>query len=200
MERVRNALEDGERAEFETFSSTYERWFSLNIYPISDGVAVLFQDTSEQKRGEEERRRLVAIVDSSEDAIISKNLQRDHHVLERSGPAPLRIRSGGDRRKADRDPDAARTPEDMTLILDRIRRGERVEHFETVRVTKHGDHIPVSLSVSAIKDASGRVIGAAKIARDITERKHAEAELERLLRRGAEGGADPGHVHLRRRP
>ena len=70
----------------------------------------------------------------------------------------------------------------MTLILDRIRKGERVEHFETVRVTKYGDRIPVSLSVSAIRDDSGRVIGAAKIARDITERKHAEAELERLYR------------------
>jgi PAS domain S-box-containing protein len=67
----------------------------------------------------------------------------------------------------------------MQEILERIRRGERIEHFETIRLSKSGQPIPVSLSVSPVKDSSGRIVGAAKIARDITERKRAEEALQR---------------------
>lgn len=182
LKHIRRALEEGKRAEFQTYSRTFNRWFALNVYPIHDGVAVLFQDTSEQRRSEEERQRLVAIVDSSEDAIISKDL----NGVVTSWNAGARRLFGYEAAEIVGKPIAILMPpgheQDMTLILGRIRRGERVEHFETVRVTKYGDLIPVSLSVSAVKDASGRVIGAAKIARDISERKHAEAELDRLYR------------------
>ncbi|HMB08357.1 MAG TPA: PAS domain S-box protein, partial [Isosphaeraceae bacterium] len=65
-------------------------------------------------------------------------------------------------------------------ILDRLRRGERVEHFETVRVTKDGRRLDISLTVSPLRDDEGQVIGASKVARDITERKRAEAERRRL--------------------
>jgi PAS domain S-box-containing protein len=71
--------------------------------------------------------------------------------------------------------------EDMARILERIRRGERVEHFETQRLTKSGRVIDVSLSISPIRVADGTIIGASKSARDITERKRAEAERERLF-------------------
>src|SRR6202041_1328160 len=70
-------------------------------------------------------------------------------------------------------------------ILARLRRGERSEHFETVRVTKDGRQLDVSLTISPIKDASGQVVGASKIARDITNRKLAEAAL-REARQAAE--------------
>ena len=65
-------------------------------------------------------------------------------------------------------------------ILARLRRGERIEHFETVRVTKDGRTIDISLTVSPLRDGSGRVVGASKVARDITERKRGE-EIQRLL-------------------
>ena len=65
-------------------------------------------------------------------------------------------------------------------ILERIRRGERVDHYETVRLRKDGTLIDISLTVSPIKDASGRVIGASKIARDITDRKQAQERQELL--------------------
>jgi signal transduction histidine kinase len=68
-------------------------------------------------------------------------------------------------------------------ILERIRRGEKVDHYETVRRRKDGSEVDISLTVSPIRDRAGKVIGASKIARDITERKHAEAEREELLRR-----------------
>jgi PAS domain S-box-containing protein len=72
-------------------------------------------------------------------------------------------------------------PEDMFAMLERIRRGERVDHYETKRLRKDGRAINVSLSLSPIRDVDGKIIGASKIARDITERKQAEAERERLL-------------------
>jgi PAS domain S-box-containing protein len=68
-------------------------------------------------------------------------------------------------------------------VLETLRRGDRIDHFETVRVTKDGRRIDVSLSVSPIRDAAGRVVGAAKIARDVTARRRADEERERLLSR-----------------
>src|SRR5262249_26058613 len=65
-------------------------------------------------------------------------------------------------------------------ILARIRRGERIDHYETVRVRKDGSRIEISLSVSPVKDASERIVGASKIARDITESKRAQAHQELL--------------------
>jgi PAS domain S-box-containing protein len=64
-------------------------------------------------------------------------------------------------------------------ILERIRRGERVEHYETVRMRKHGSRVDISLTISPVKNAEGKIIGASKIARDITERKDSEAQRMR---------------------
>ena len=66
---------------------------------------------------------------------------------------------------------------DEDMILGKIRRGEKIDHFETVRVTKTGEKLDVSITVSPLKDQSGRVIGAAKIARDVGQRKRAEEAL-----------------------
>jgi PAS domain S-box-containing protein len=68
------------------------------------------------------------------------------------------------------------------VILERIRRGERVEHYETIRQRKHGSRVHISLTVSPIKDANGKIIGASKIARDITERKRSEEQIVILAR------------------
>ena len=70
--------------------------------------------------------------------------------------------------------------DEMPIILDQITRGERIQHYETVRCHKEGRQVAISLSVSPIRSVSGRIVGASKIARDITERKEAEAELRRL--------------------
>src|SRR5260221_11475103 len=75
-------------------------------------------------------------------------------------------------------------------ILARLKRGERFEHFETARTTKEGGRLHVSLSISPIKDANGRVIGASTIARDITERKRSEEALRESQKLADEANAD----------
>jgi hypothetical protein len=74
------------------------------------------------------------------------------------------------------------TRQDLPPLLERVRRGERIRHFETERQTRDGQTIQVSLCISPVRDRSGNIVGASTIARDISERKQAEAERERLLR------------------
>jgi PAS domain S-box-containing protein len=150
------------------------------------GVFGIATDITERKRLEASSSYLAAIIESSDDAIISKDLNglitswnrgaerifgyRAEEVLGK----PVRILAPPDRR------------DEMPAILAKIRRGERVEHFETRRVRKDGKTIDISLTVSPIRDETGHVIGASKIARDITERKTAERERAELLRRERE--------------
>jgi PAS domain S-box-containing protein len=132
-------------------------------------------------------RRFEAIVESSDDAIISKNLEG---VITSWNPAAERL-FGYRAEEIVGKPISVLMPverhDDMEAILGRIRRGERVDHYETVRVSKEGRKIAVSLSVSPVKDSSGRIVGAAKIVRDITGKKAAELERERLLREAQQG-------------
>ena len=135
---------------------------------------------------EEERFRLAAIVDSSEDAIISKNLDG---IITSWNIGAERLFGYTASEIVGQPISRLMPPEhriDMVDILGKISRGERVEHFETVRQSKSGKMIPVSLSVSPIRDGTGRIIGAAKIARDISEQKNHQAERERLLREAEE--------------
>jgi len=120
---------------------------------------------------------LAAIVESSDDAIIAKNL---NGIIQSCNAAAERLfgyRPGeliGQSVRVLIPPDRQREEDD---ILGRIRQGHRVDHFETVRLTKDGRPIDISLTVSPVRDASGAIIGVSKTARDITERKHAAAAL-----------------------
>lgn len=129
----------------------------------------------------EESERLAAIVDSSEDAIIGKTL--DGMVTSWNKAAERMF--GYTAEEIIGHPIMTLAPpgmaQDMLNILSRIRRGERVEHYETKRRRKDGQIIDVALTVSPIRDTTGRIVGASKIARDITERKLAEVERTRLL-------------------
>jgi len=124
---------------------------------------------------------LAAIVTSSDDVIVSKTLEG---VITSWNPAAERIlgytaeEAVGKNIKLIIPPDRWAEEDD---VLARIRRGERVEHFETVRRAKNGRLLNLSVTVSPVRDATGRVVGASKVARDITDRIRAERELERLL-------------------
>src|ERR1700744_2693044 len=119
-----------------------------------------------------------AVVDSSHDAIISKTLEG--HILTWNAAAERLF--GYSAAEVIGKPITIIVPEELQAeeaqILARLRRGELVDHFETIRITRAGHRIPVSLTVSPVRNADGRIIGASKIARDISDRHRAE----RLLR------------------
>ncbi len=130
-----------------------------------------------RKIAERDAQQLAAIVKSSDDAIVSKNLDG---VIQTWNDGAERL-FGYRRDEAVGRPIAILIPEDRQheepVILAKIRAGERVSHYETVRRRKDGTLIDISLTISPIWDRGGRIIGASKIARDITERKFAEARL-----------------------
>jgi PAS domain S-box-containing protein len=156
---------------------------SLTISPIRDntgrivGASKIAHDISDRKRAEEARFRLSAIIDSSEDAIVGKNLDGivtswnqaacrmfGYTAEEMVGQSILRI-----------------IPEELhpeeAEILRKVRAGEHLAHFETTRLTKSGARLQVSLTISPVRDGSGRVVGTSKIARDISDRKKMEKHL-----------------------
>ena len=142
------------------------------------GIIVVFRDVTDRKRAEHTRAWLAAIVDSSDDAVISKTLDG---IVTSWNPAARRL-FGYEPAEIIGKPITTVIPVELHAeeveILARLRRGERVDHFETVRMDKDGRRIEVALTISPIKDEEGAIIGASKIARDITERKRSE----RLLR------------------
>lgn len=141
------------------------------------GAVVVFRDISDRKLAELERAHLAAIIADSDDAIVSKTLRGV--ILTWNGGAE-RLFGYGAQEAVGRPITMLIPPERLQEeidILARIVRGDRVEHFETVRIAKDGRHLDISLTVSPIRNAAGEIIGASKIARDITGRKAAEAAL-----------------------
>jgi PAS domain S-box-containing protein len=138
---------------------------------------VILRDVTERKRAEEVRDRLAAVVDSSDDAIISKTLDGTITNWNRGAQKLFGYSSSealGRPMRMLLPPERANEESD---ILARIGRGEYVDHFETVRVRKDGKNIDVSATISPIRDSSGAIVGASNIARDITERKQVEERL-----------------------
>lgn len=135
------------------------------------------EEITQRRQAEEAQARLAAIVASSDDAIISKNL---NGIITSWNAGAARLFGFSAEESIGR-PITMLIPAELqseeVTILQRLRRGERIEHFETVRVTKSGKRLDVSLTISPIRDSKGRVIGASKIARDITERKRIEDDL-----------------------
>jgi len=163
---------------------------SMYIDPIRDhdgaiaGVVNFFHDTYERKQAERTNGLLAAIVDSSDDAIVSKSL--DGIITSWNKGAEQLF--GYSAKEAIGQNIRLIVPQDRhheeATILTLLARGERVDHFETVRVRKDGSMLDISVAISPVKDAAGAVIGASKVARDITERKRAaraQAEQARLL-------------------
>jgi PAS domain S-box-containing protein len=134
-------------------------------------------DVTGRKTAEEAQRYLAAIVESSEDAIISKDLAG---IVKSWNPQATRLFGYSPQEMIGQPIRKIIPPElqnDEELILATIARGEGIEHFETVRVAKDGKRIDVSLTVSPIRDENGQIVGASKIVRDITQRKQTEQAL-----------------------
>jgi|GEM_PF-350981 len=141
------------------------------------------RDITKQLEAEKGLRHLAAIVESTEDAIISKNL---NGIITSWNPAAERLYGYRPDEIIGRPISDLMPPErrdEEHAILDKLREGERIEHFETIRVAKDGRRLHVSLTVSPIRDLNGNVVGASKIARDISEQRRVSAEREALLAR-----------------
>jgi PAS domain S-box-containing protein len=176
-----------------TYATLGLRWMHCVYVPDRRGDEVtgfvaLLQDVTKRKEAEEAQARLAAIVTSSSDAIVSKTfegiittwnmgaqLMFGYTPEEMIGESILRLV-----------PDELHDEEGR--ILARLRNGERIDHYETVRMTKDGRHLDVSLTISPIRDAAGKLIGASKIAHDITERRAAEERL-RVAKEQAEAAS-----------
>jgi PAS domain S-box-containing protein len=147
------------------------------------GAINMLTDVTERKDFERSSAHLSAIVESSDDAILSKDL---NGIIQSWNTGAERL-FGYTSEEAVGQPVLMLIPEDRhneePAIIERIRRGERVDHYETLRQRKDGTLIDISLTISPVKDKNGVVIGASKIARDISDRKHAEREKQKQTRR-----------------
>ncbi len=174
-------------------------WFMPYPTPLRDaegrvvgGINMLL-DITERKQGERAAALLSSIVDSSEDAIVSKDL---NGIITSWNKSAERL-FGYSAEEAIGQSITMLIPANRrgeeAEILDRLRRGERVDHFDTIRIRKDRSPVPISLTISPIRDSVGRIIGASKIARDITSRKEMEAALKEADRRKDEFLATLAH-------
>ena len=140
-----------------------------------------FRDISDQREADAAAFRLSAIVESSDDAIVSKDLNGIVHSWNAGAEQLFGYQADEVIGRSIRllIPDDLQAEEDE--ILRRVRRGEPIEHFDTVRRRKDGTLVPVSLTVSPVRDRRGRIVGASKIARDITKRREAEEAVQRSI-------------------
>jgi len=147
-----------------------------------DVLARQAADHIERSNAEDQLRRLASIVEWSDDAIISKTLDG---IITSWNKGAERL-FGYTREEAIGGPITLLTPperqDEERTILGRIKRGERIEHYETIRQCKNGSLIVISLTVSPVRNAEGKIVGASKIARDITERRRSEEQIATLAR------------------
>jgi PAS domain S-box-containing protein len=141
------------------------------------GAVLVFRDITDRRKAEITQRLLAAIVEFSDDAIISKDVngivtswnkgaeRTFGYSAEEMVGKPIGVIAAPDRL------------EEMPQILERVKHGEQIDHYETIRKAKDGRLVNISLTVSPIHDEEGRIVGASKIARDITEQIHSRAEL-----------------------
>jgi PAS domain S-box-containing protein len=183
-QQIIESVKIGNRVEhYETIRKTKngnQMSILLSVFPIKDGkgnvigISKIARDITDQKNADEKQAILAAIVSSSDDAIISKTLEG----IITSWNHSAQIMFGYTEAEAIGKHISLIIPHERigeeALIIEKIRKGEKLDHFETIRVAKDGREINLSLTVSPVKNKNGQIIGASKVARDIT----AKVELE----------------------
>jgi|GEM_PF-374383 len=178
--QYRIAAETQVAVDFEAFNTSVAMWWDVRVYPSHDGLSVYFRDVTERKRNDELRAQIVAIVESSDDAIIGQTL---NGTILSWNAAAERIYGYTAAEMLNCSMALLWPPdhsEELTQMLQQLAAGGRISAYETTCIRKDGQRITVSLTVSPIKDSSGALIGASAISRDITARKQAEAQLLRM--------------------
>ena len=155
---------------------------SMEIIEIEAGESLLTitRDVSDLRKAQEERARLALIVDSSDDAIIGKTLEGTITSWNKGAEKIYGFSARDVKGKSISMLAPADFPDEIPRILEKIKQGEAIERLETTRIRKDGRLIPVSLTISPIRDENGAIVGASTIARDISDRKNAEREIMRL--------------------
>jgi PAS domain S-box-containing protein len=152
-------------------------WFEAHAYPSKTGLSVYLRDITERRGAERTNSFLAAIVESSEDAIISKDL---NGIINSWNKGAERI-FGYTAEEAIGQPATLLIPPDRfdeePAILEKLRQGRRIDHYETVRRRKDGTLLDISLTISPIKNEEGKIVGGSKIARDISERRRGEKQI-----------------------
>lgn len=161
---------------------------SITVSPIKNsrgeviGASKIARDITERQNADEKQAMLAAIVDSSDDIIVSKTLQG---IITSWNPAARRMFGYTEAEAIGKHISLIIPPDRLheeDHIIGNVSRGIRVDHFETIRMTKDGRMIPLSITVSPIKNSRGEVIGASKIARDISEQKNAKERMNQYTR------------------
>jgi two-component system, cell cycle sensor histidine kinase and response regulator CckA len=176
-EMYRRAMGGSHVIREQAYHAPLGRWFQVTAYPSTEGLSIVAQDVSDRVRAQEATERLAAIVTNSVDAIVGKQLdgtivswnrgaeQIFGYTADEIVGRPIYTLVPPELHESERE------------ILERVRRGEPVAFSETERIRKDGERIVISLSVSPIRDQSGRVIGVSSIKRDITWERRTRALL-----------------------
>jgi PAS domain S-box-containing protein len=175
LETVR-VRKDGSRIEVAITAS------AIHQDGVVIGVSKTARDMSERKAAERTGAQLAAIVESSDDAIIAKDLNGTITSWNRSAERMFGYTANEAIGQSIRLIIPGNLQHEEDTILGRIRRGESVQHFETIRCRKDGSCLPISVTLSPIRDSAGSIIGASKTVRDISERRQAEALAQRVQR------------------
>ena len=183
-ERTRSGKTQFELTFMRADGSKFTGEVSSSVFRDRHGLArnsSIIRDVTDRKRAEQELARLAAVVESSDDAITGKSL--DGTILIWNAAAE-RLYGYTAAEAIGRSIGMLMPPErdgELLPLLERVGRGEQIQHFETIRQTREGRLVEVSLSISPVRDSAGRIVGASTIARDITERRRAEREREQLV-------------------
>jgi PAS domain S-box-containing protein len=191
-QRLQRAMARREPVEVEWYNAVVDQSFIVHAYPTREGLALHYEDVTERKRAEELRVRLASIVESSDDAIISMDIDGTvqswnagaetlygYTADEAIGCSLTMLAPDGD-------------AHELTALLRRLRDGVRIEPVETVRRRKDGSTVQVFLTVSPLRDDQGRIIGASNIVRDMSAVREAERAARRaedVLRFLADAGS-----------
>jgi PAS domain S-box-containing protein len=193
---LQRAMTDRVPVHFELHYEPFEVWLENHAYPTPEGLALFSRDITVRKEGERVVARMASIVESSQDAIISKTLDG---IVSTWNPAAERIYGYSAAEMIGRSMEMLLPPDRLTEeqdILDPARLGaESARHFETIRRRKDGTLIHISLTISPIRDERGTLIGISHISRDITKRVQLEEQLRETQKLESLGVLAGGVAH-----
>jgi PAS domain S-box-containing protein len=176
-DKYHEAMHTRKVVEVESYYAPMNIWFSVKVYPSADGLTIFYKDFTERKKLEERQELFASIINSSDDAILSKTLDG---IITSWNPGAEKIFGYSSDEIIGKHisvliPSYLQNEENK--IIQKIQHGKTIDHYETERIRKDGEIINVSLTISPIKDSFGNIVGASKISRDITDRKEAEEKL-----------------------